>query len=120
MVWKITWLQFFVMLCNTLQVAQARISRVFSISLPPDLAEKAERLAQQESRTMSELFREAFRVYYARDPRRKLAEIGEYASTRNPNGYAEEDVPRLIKEARAERLESQTKLGVGRPKRRRA
>ena len=31
-----------------------------------------------------------------------LDELGEYAASRNPKGYTETDVPRLIKEVRAE------------------
>ena len=50
---------------------------------------------------MSELFREAFRAYSAQQARRTLDELGEYAAGRNPKGYAEPDVPRLIKEVRA-------------------
>jgi len=76
-----------------------RTSRVYTISLPPELARKAEALAKRDSRTMSELFREAFRTYYAEQARRTLEEIGEYAASRNP-GYTEADVPRLIKEVR--------------------
>ncbi len=38
----------------------ARKSKVYTISLPPELAQRAEALAQRDSRTMSELFREAF------------------------------------------------------------
>jgi len=77
----------------------SRTSRVYTISLPAELAKKAEALAKRDSRTISELFREAFRSYYAQQARRALAEIGEYAATRNP-GYSEADVPRLIKEVR--------------------
>jgi CopG family transcriptional regulator/antitoxin EndoAI len=76
-----------------------RSSRVYTISLPPELALKAEALAKRDSRTMSELFREAFRSYYAQQARRTLEDIGEYAASRN-SGYAEDDVPRLIKEVR--------------------
>jgi metal-responsive CopG/Arc/MetJ family transcriptional regulator len=79
-----------------------RRSRVFTISFPPDLARSAQALAKRDSRSMSELFREAFRCYSAQDARRILDEFGEYAKTRNPHGYTEEDVPRLIKEVRAE------------------
>jgi hypothetical protein len=61
---------------------------------------KAEALAKRDSRTMSELFREAFRAYYAQQARRTLEEIGEYAARRNP-GYTEADVSRLIKEVRS-------------------
>jgi hypothetical protein len=52
---------------------------------------------------MSELFREAFRTYSAQQARRTLGELGEYAAGRNPEGYTEDDVPRLIKEVRAEK-----------------
>ena len=81
----------------------ARKSRVYTISLPPELAQRAEALAQRDSRTMSELFREAFRTYSAQQARTKLDELGEYAAGRNPKGYTEADVPRLIQEVRAEK-----------------
>jgi hypothetical protein len=77
-----------------------RSSRVYTISLPAELALKAEALARRDSRTMSELFREAFRSYYAQQARRTLENIGEYAAGRNP-GYTEADIPRLIKEVRS-------------------
>jgi len=83
-------------------MATTRTSRVFTISLPPELARKAEALAKRDSRTMSELFREAFRVYYAQQARSVLDDIGEYAASRNP-GYTEADVPRLIREVRTEK-----------------
>lgn len=83
-------------------MAITRTSRVYTISLPPELARKAEALAKRDSRTMSELFREAFRTYYAQQARRTLEEIGEYATSRNP-GYTEADVPRLIREVRSAR-----------------
>jgi predicted DNA-binding protein len=81
----------------------SRISKVYTISLPPELAEKAEDLARRDSRTMSELFREAFRAYYGQQARSALAEIGDYAESRNPRGYSEADIPRLIKEVRAKK-----------------
>lgn len=52
---------------------------------------------------MSELFREAFRTYSAQQARRTLDELGEYAEGRNPMGYTEADVSRLIKEVRADK-----------------
>ncbi len=79
-----------------------RTSKTYTISLPPDLASKAEMLARRDSRTMSELFREAFRTYYAKQARETLEEINRYAATRNPYGYTEADVPRLIREVRRE------------------
>ena len=50
---------------------------------------------------MSELFREAFRTYSAQQARRALDELGDYAAGRNPKGYTEADIPRLIQEVRA-------------------
>ncbi|HEU5231930.1 MAG TPA: ribbon-helix-helix protein, CopG family [Terriglobales bacterium] len=76
--------------------------------MPPDLALKAEALAKRDSRSMSELFREAFRTYYAQQARLSLEEIGEYAASRNPKRYAERDVSRLIKEVRRGRRASRT------------
>ena len=83
--------------------ATARKSKVYTISLPPELARKAEALARRDSRTLSELFREAFRAYSALQARRTLEELGEYAAGRNPRGYTEADVPRLIQEVRAQK-----------------
>jgi CopG family transcriptional regulator/antitoxin EndoAI len=80
----------------------ARKSRVFTISLPPDLADRAEAIAREESRTMSELFREALRSYRLERTRKWMEGIAEYVRTLPPTGYTEEDVPRLIKEVRAE------------------
>jgi CopG family transcriptional regulator/antitoxin EndoAI len=88
-----------------------RKSKVYTISLPPELAQKAEALAQRDSRTMSELFREALRVYYAQRARMTLEDIGVYAAGRNPGGYTEADVSRLIKEVRSEKP-SRRKLRV--------
>jgi hypothetical protein len=79
-----------------------RRSRVFTISMPPEMAVAAESLAKRESRTMSELMREAFRTYEQDRIRRLLDETAAYAAKRNPHGYTEEDIPRLIDEVRAE------------------
>ena len=38
-----------------------RTSRVFSLSIPPELFRQAGRVAKEEGRTKSELFREALR-----------------------------------------------------------
>ena len=86
-----------------------RTSKVYTISLPPDLAAKAESLARRDSRTMSELFREAFREYYAQQARRTLEDIAAYASSRNPKRYTEADIPLLIKEVRAVKSRSATR-----------
>ena len=91
--------------------AASRKSKVYTISLPPEMAKQAEAIAKRDSRTMSELFREALRAYQRERTRKWLQDVGEYAATRNPEGYTEEDVLRLIKEVRAEnRSERQRKL----------
>lgn len=59
----------------------SRTSKTYTISLPPDLASKAEFLARRDSRSMSELFREAFRSYYARQSQELLRETGTHAAT---------------------------------------
>lgn len=88
-----------------------RKSKVYTISLPPDMAKQAEAIAKRDSRTMSDLFREAFRSYQKERALKALREAAAYGATRNPYGYTEEDVPRLIKEVRAEmRAEQQRKL----------
>jgi CopG family transcriptional regulator/antitoxin EndoAI len=87
----------------------SRTSKTYTISLPPELAAKAEYLARRDSRTMSELFREAFRNYYARQTQELFDEAAAYAATRNPHGYTEADVPRLIKEVRASKPIRSTK-----------
>lgn len=82
-----------------------RRSRVFTISMPPEMAVSAEALAKQENRTMSELMREAFRVYHAQKIGTIFDEIGKYAATRNQEGYSEEDVVRLVHEVRTQMRE---------------
>lgn len=79
-----------------------RRSRVFTISMPPEMAERAQALARNQNRTISELMREAFRAYQRDEISRVFDETAAYAATRNPSGYTEGDIPRLIKEVRAE------------------
>src|ERR1035437_7747512 len=69
---------------NVSMATNSRRSRVFSISMPPEMAASAEALAKQENRSMSELLREAFRVYNEHQVARFIDEMGEYAKTRNP------------------------------------
>lgn len=94
----------------------ARRSRVFTISMQPEMAERAQSLARKQNRTMSELFREAFRVYQRDEISRLFDETAAYAATRNPHGYTEEDIPRLVAEVRAEmRAEKEAAAAQARP-----
>lgn len=88
----------------TAKRTRPRRSKVFSISLPPELAARAEAIAKEDTRTISEVFRDALRCYERERERvRKMFdEIGEYVKTLPPTPYTEEDVPRLVKEVRAE------------------
>ena len=94
-----------VVLCNNPSMAKStptRSSRVFTISFPEDLAQQVEAVAKEESRNISELFREAFRAY--RMERFHLAlEAGRAeAAKRGPVPYSEDDVEALVHEVRAE------------------
>lgn len=82
---------------------RAGTTRTFTISFPPDLADQVERLAAKESRTTSELFREAFRAYRAERIKALFAESLAEARAVGNNGYGPEDVERLVDEDRAER-----------------
>ena len=41
----------------------SRISRTITFSLPPEMAERVQQVRREEGRTMSELLREAIRLY---------------------------------------------------------
>jgi hypothetical protein len=63
------------------------IRRTFTISFPPELA-AIEQLAAQESRTTSELFREAFRAYRAPQMRKILRELNELGTRQIPRAIS--------------------------------
>jgi len=42
-----------------------RTAKVISFSMPPEMEKQAQKVAKEEHRTISELFREAFRQYLA-------------------------------------------------------
>jgi CopG family transcriptional regulator/antitoxin EndoAI len=75
-----------------------RTTRVLSLSLPPDLAREAERVAKQEGRTRSELFREALRRYVEDRRWRELQRYGAGRARRL--GMTEADVERVVQEVR--------------------
>jgi CopG family transcriptional regulator/antitoxin EndoAI len=73
-----------------------------TISLPPALAAKVDRVARSEGRTRSELFREALRQYIERLERwDQIFRVGARAAQRL--GLTEADVVRLVKEERRSR-----------------
>jgi hypothetical protein len=78
------------------------------VSFPADLAAQVEQLAAQESRTTSELFREAFRAYRGRQIRKTLFDLNEAARLGKQSGYRPEDVEQLVHESRAARKAKRT------------
>ncbi|MBM3745970.1 MAG: ribbon-helix-helix protein, CopG family [Acidobacteria bacterium] len=76
-------------------------SKTLSITLPPAMLSRAEQLAQQESRTMSELVREALRYY---ERRRWWEEMNSCGRARAEElGLTERDVVPLVKQVRVQR-----------------
>jgi len=75
-----------------------RTSRVLSLSLPPELVREAERVAKQEGRTKSELFREALRRYIDERRWRELQRYG--ASRARRRGMTEAGVEQAVQEFR--------------------
>lgn len=84
-----------------------RTTRQFTISLPPDLAEQVTATAKAESRTISELFREAFRTYRAARIRAVLDATQATGRQKGHMGHTSDDVQRLIRETRDEKAGKQ-------------
>lgn len=77
-----------------------RNTKVYSITMPPELAKQAERLAKKENRTMSELMREAFRRYQVE---RELDALNAYGRAKAKElGIREGDVVAIIHQLRKE------------------
>ncbi len=85
-----------------MSLSRARASRVFTISFPEDLATQVEEVARQESRNISELFREAFRTYRLERMQRKLVTTRSAVAARAERRYTEEDVEDLVDQVRTE------------------
>ncbi len=50
-------------------------TKVYAVTMPPEMARQAERLAKKENRTMSELIREALRQYQRQQKRTVNSEL---------------------------------------------
>jgi len=78
-----------------------RSTKTLSVTLPPEMLSRAEEIAKSEHRTMSELVREALRQY---ERHRWWEETSAYGRARaQALGIGEDDVGRLIHEARQEK-----------------
>jgi predicted transcriptional regulator len=75
-----------------------RSTRTLSVTLPPEMLKRAQSIAKRESRTMSELVREALRHY---DRQTWWDEVNAYGRQRaRDHGVNEGDVERLVQETR--------------------
>jgi CopG family transcriptional regulator/antitoxin EndoAI len=77
-----------------------RSTKILTLSLPAKMAKEAEKIAKEESRTRSELFREALRFYIDSKQWRAIRGWGEQAAAKQ--NLKPEDVERLISEVRSD------------------
>ena len=81
-----------------------RNTRTLSVTLPPDMLKRAQSIAKKESRTMSELIREALRHYERRSDLSGAwwDDVNAYGRAQAARqGIREQDVDRLVHEVRA-------------------
>jgi metal-responsive CopG/Arc/MetJ family transcriptional regulator len=83
-------------------MATKRTSRVLAVSVSPEAANDFERIADQEGRNKSELFREMLRVYQTYRETQSFESLQRYgaAQARRRGIRSERDIERLIREAR--------------------
>lgn len=81
-----------------------RTSKVLAVSVPPETANDFERIAEQEGRNKSEMFREMLRVYRAYRETGRFETLQRYgaARARELGIMTEDDIDRLIEQARQE------------------
>ena len=75
-----------------------RVTKTWTISLPPKMVREAEKIARHENRTKSELIREALRMYLEEKEWQYLYRYG--AKKAMDKTFFEPDVERLIDEIR--------------------
>ena len=81
-----------------------RTTKTLSITLPPEMLERAEEIARKENRTMSELVREALRQY---ERSQWWGEMNAYGQARARElGLGESDVVPAVKDVRKRRAEA--------------
>ncbi len=84
-----------------------RTTKVISVTMPPALFDQAQTLAKQESRTISELFREALRHYQRERNWEQVRSFGAI-SAEMPNVKNEDDVVDLVHQVRREMAQEKT------------
>src|SRR5687768_2318796 len=88
---------------HTLYDITKRNTRVLTVSVLPETADDFERIAEAEGRNRSELFREMLRVYRTSEETRTFESLQRSVAAQAARRgiRTEEDVERLIREARA-------------------
>lgn len=79
-----------------------RVTKTLTVSLPPQIYREVERLANEEGKTKSELFRDMINIYedYLNEKRwRRLRRLGN-ETAKKLNITSEEDIEKLVHEAR--------------------
>ena len=73
-----------------------------TISLPPEIAQDYERLAQQQAKNKSQLFRDMFLLYKEQTLEKEFFELQRYGTkqARGKGVLTEEDVERIVFEGR--------------------
>lgn len=75
-----------------------RTAKVISFSMPPEMEKQAQKVAKEEHRTISELFREAFRQYLAN---RDLAAVrSEGRKVAKKMKLKPEDIEKIVRDGR--------------------
>jgi metal-responsive CopG/Arc/MetJ family transcriptional regulator len=80
----------------------ARRRTAITISLPPDIAEDYERVAQREAKNKSHLFRDMFLRYKKEVAEQEFYELQRYGAklARGKGIFTEKDVERIVFEGR--------------------
>ena len=75
-----------------------RTAKVISFSMPPEMEKQVQKVAKEEHRTISELFREAFRQYLAN---RDLASVrSEGRKVAKKMKLKPEDIEKIVRQGR--------------------
>jgi len=72
----------------------ARTTKIITISIPPEMAEKIEELMKKEGRTRSELFREALRRYFEEQEWKEISRYGRMRA--KEKGISEDQVEDIV------------------------
>jgi len=93
-----------VLFCHTIHGGQTMKRRrvAMTVSLPPEIAEDYERLAQQQAKNKSQLFRDMFLLYKEQTLEKEFFELQRYGTrlARERGVLTEEDVERIVFEGR--------------------